>query len=163
MKEDIISQKLRRELSNLPIDTEPRVLYVLVEIRKILEHENKNSRDNLLIFYCDWVVHTKMDRFQSQKIFDIINKDGVESSQIISFNNLKAELRTFLEEKDLPTELVNNYWEPFKENLIDILVDTPIEKKGPVGAFYYQRRSGSGIEFCFIDNNGLVSLRKIIG
>ncbi len=40
MKEDILQIKIRKELDTLPIDTEARVLYLLVEIRKVLEHDN---------------------------------------------------------------------------------------------------------------------------
>jgi len=161
MKEDIIQQKIRRELSNLPIDTEPRVMYLMVEIRKVLEHEN---RGGLLRFYCDWVVHTKMDRNPAQDIYDRISADNVESSQIISFSKLKDELKKFLEDRSLPTEITNTHWESFKSKLIDILVDTPIEKKGIVGSFFYRKTDGvSDIEFGFKNSDGSIkSLSRII-
>ncbi len=165
MKEDILRQKIRRELSNLPIDTEPRAMYLLVEIRKVLEHEN--VKGGILRFYCDWVVHTKLDRFGAQEIYDKINSENTESSQIISFNKLKNELKKFLKDRDLQTDLTDksNFWKTFKEKLIDILVDTPIEKIDKViaGSFFYRKENTSGIHFCFKDKDGAIrSLGRII-
>jgi hypothetical protein len=133
-------------------------MYLMVEIRKVLEHEN---RGGLLRFYSDWVVHTKMDRNPAQDIYNKISADNAESSQIISFNKLKSEMRTFLVDRNLPTELTDTHWELFKNKLIDILVDTPIEKKDIVGSFFYRRTEGvSGIEFGFKNSDGII---KILG
>lgn len=162
MKEDIISQKIRKELSIMPIDTEPRVMYLLVEIRKVLEHENNHG--GLLRFYCDWVVHTKMDRNPAQDVYNKISAGNAESRQFISFEKLKCELREFLIEKNLPTELIDKHWKSFEDKLVDILVDTPLEGRDMVGLFVYRRTNGvSGIEFVFKNSDGSTrSLNRII-
>ena len=120
MKEDILSQKIRRELANLPIDTEPRVMYLLIEIRKVLEHDN--IKNTLLVFYGDWVVHTKLDRKFANKVFDeIYNEDSSISYHIKSFSLLKNTLLEFFNKHNLPTELIDNHWSFFRDKLLDIL------------------------------------------
>ncbi|MBP9836794.1 MAG: hypothetical protein KBC78_03090 [Candidatus Pacebacteria bacterium] len=157
MKEDILQTKIRRELESLPIDTEARVLYLLVEIRKVLEHDNIHN--STLRFYGDWVVHTKLDRAFSQKIYEILRKEDTPArSKIISFDTLRVELKAFLSHYELPTILVDddNIWSSFREKLIDILVDVPIERRQEqiVGTFEFQRRSGTGVEFRMKNEQG---------
>ncbi|MCU0678086.1 MAG: hypothetical protein MUF19_00660 [Candidatus Pacebacteria bacterium] len=157
MKEDILQSKLRSELSNLPIDTEARVLYLLVEMRKVLEYDEINH--SVLRFYGDWVVHTKLDRAFSQRIYEVLQQqDTLEGQNIISFNTLKNELREFLNRYDLPTDLIdiNEYWTYFREKLIDVLVDVPIvrKKQQVVGTFEFQRRDGEGVVFRLKNENG---------
>lgn len=141
MKEDIISQKIRRELNNLPIDTEPRAMYLMIEIRKVLEHDK--IKDSILGFYCDWIAHTKLDRRQAQDIFDrICDENSPEGIHLISFGILRSSLKDFFVKYDLPTDLVGKHWGPFCEAIKDILVDTPIEKtdRGSViGSFTFLR------------------------
>jgi hypothetical protein len=165
MKEDIVHQKINRELSNLPIDTEPRVMYLMVEIRKVLEHEN--DKNGLLYFYCNWVVHTKMNKAFAKEFFDlispIINGIDIKACRLIDFSELRKEMKLFLEKLNLSIDITNHYnWELFREKLIDILVDTPIENP-KAGSFFLQRRNFQGVEFCFKDiNNSTMSLGKII-
>lgn len=156
MKEDILQTKIRRELESLPIDTEARVLYLLVEIRKVLEHDAVNN--SVLRFYGDWVVHTKLDRAFSQRIYEVLQREDHNRNQIISFDTLRAELKAFLSQYELPTVLVDNdtHWFSFREKLIDILVDVPIIRKEEqvVGTFEFQRRDGTGVEFRMINEQG---------
>jgi len=156
MKEDILQTKIQRELESLPIDTEARALYLLVEIRKVLEHDAVTN--SVLRFYGDWVVHTKLDRAFSQKIYEVLQKEDRNCNQIISFDTLRAELKAFLSQYDLPTALVDDdiHWIAFREKLIDILVDVPIVRKEEqiVGTFEFQRRDGTGVEFRMVNERG---------
>lgn len=54
-----IVEKLHPELQK-PIETEMQVVYILVELRKLLEHEGKKDAYAVLNFYGNWVVHTKL-------------------------------------------------------------------------------------------------------
>jgi hypothetical protein len=165
MKEDILQTKIRSELENLPINTEARVLYLLVEIRKVLEHDNVHN--SVLRFYGDWVVHTKLDKAFSQRIYDELqSEDSRDGTNILNFERLKRELKEFLEHYQLPTALVeiDDLWTPFREKLIDILVDVPLVRKQEkeVGTFEFQRRDGTGVEFRMKNERGEVLGRMFI-
>ena len=161
MKEDIISQKIRKELANLPIDTEPRVMYLLIEIRKVLEHDDiKNS---FLRFYGDWVVHTKMDRPFAKEVFNEINNDDSEvGNHIKSFNLLKNEIKIFLEVNNLPTDLINEHWTIFREKLIDILIDTPIiNDTGNKSFGFYQKDGLGGVQYYIKEGENFHTLGRV--
>lgn len=129
---------------------------MLVEIRKVLEHDSIN--DSVLRFYGDWVVHTKLDRAFSQRIYEVLQQEDHNRNQIISFDTLRAELKAFLSQYDLPTVLVDNdtCWFPFREKLIDILVNVPIVRKAEqiVGTFEFHRRDGIDVEFRMVNKQG---------
>jgi hypothetical protein len=44
---------------------EAQVVYLLIEIRKILDRDS-NMKYPLLRFYCDWCVHTRKDKITPQ-------------------------------------------------------------------------------------------------
>src|ERR1022692_1084374 len=61
MAEGSIIPKLEVALRR-PIKTEMQVVYILVELRKLLEHKNKKDAYPALNFYGNWVVHTKLSK-----------------------------------------------------------------------------------------------------
>ncbi len=62
MSQQQIMDKVNRMLTgSMPLGEECKVLYLLVEFRKILDHKNDKSFP-LLRFYSDWSVHTSKDR-----------------------------------------------------------------------------------------------------
>jgi hypothetical protein len=65
MARNHIVERLVRLLSDGPIDNEVRAVYLLVELRKILDHAYSGldqPKFLLLRFYCDWIVHTEKSR-----------------------------------------------------------------------------------------------------
>jgi hypothetical protein len=58
MTNDIV-RKLRDEL-NISIERESQVVYLLVEIRKLLDSEGIKDKYVTLKFFCDWAVHIKL-------------------------------------------------------------------------------------------------------
>jgi hypothetical protein len=56
-----IVEKLRTELAGL-INTECKVVYVLCEIRKLLENHKQNVRWFTLRLHCHWALHVDLDR-----------------------------------------------------------------------------------------------------
>src|SRR6185295_19993531 len=54
-----IVEKLQPELRR-PVKTEMQVVYILVAIRKLLEHGAQKDAYPVLNFYGNWVVHTKL-------------------------------------------------------------------------------------------------------
>ena len=166
MKEDILYEKIRRELDDLPISTEPRVMYLLVEIRKVLDHEGDTETFELLRFYGDWCVHTILDRRVARKLVQIVQQKDTTSSRIITFGKLRTELRLFLGTYNLPTQIAldENLWSEFRSKLSNILLDVPVVYKvgdKVIGSFQFQNRSGTGIEFSIV-KEGKESLGRIL-
>lgn len=169
MKEAIL-EKITQELSN-GIDTEPKALYLLAEIRKYIDEYGKAEKDKFhnLYFYCNWVLHIKMDRTPAKKIlnrFDSIfsstnnmkkmsNIFIKQESDFYSFVDLRKELLDFLKIYDLPTELIknSNKWFKFKNLLVKILMDCPLVNKGAkVSKFSYERGEDKQIRFRVVIN-----------
>ena len=99
MKEDVRS-KLRRELSE-PISSERQVVYILVEIRKLLELNADADRFPALNFYCDWAVHAVMDKEGAKRIvrrFDELQRINDESRDGGTEPVIDQRLRTELDE-----------------------------------------------------------------
>ena len=81
MKPDIVD-KLRLELRER-VDSERQVVYILAELRKLLELESiarteaGAPADNAyfaLKFYCDWAVHVRLDQSGAQRIVQRFNQ-----------------------------------------------------------------------------------------
>lgn len=127
-----------------PISEECHVVYLMVEIRKILDHErNQGETDDfpLLRFYCDWTVHTEKTRITENMrlIMDEVFKDAkshIEApamrqamSPVMQFaymDKLKDQLARFLEERGLNTDLVGDGWISFIGVLVKVLENQPI-------------------------------------
>ena len=120
---------------------ECHVVYLMVESRKILDHEN-NGRYPLLRFYCDWAVHTEKSRATHviRKIMEDLYEDAKKilanpamtrsGSPVMGFaymENLKDEIKAFHEAHELPTDLRNeNGWINFVSLLVKVLENQPI-------------------------------------
>jgi hypothetical protein len=66
MKKDIAC-KLSRELKD-EIVSERQVVYILVETRKLLEQQGRLDDFRTLTLCCNWTVHPKLDRKDSQEV-----------------------------------------------------------------------------------------------
>ncbi len=165
-----ILEKIAKELDN-GINTEPKVLYLLAEIRKYIDRcsEREKRRYPNLYFYCNWVLHITMDRTPAKRILNrfesVISgtKDLKEISRIIieqekdfySFISLKKELQTFFERNSLPTTLLNNgsRWFKFKKLLVEILIDCPLVNEGrKISKFSYEKGEDEQIRFRIVVN-----------
>jgi len=61
MGRDAIQDKLIPKLHQT-IRNESQVVYIFVELGKLLEHANGKKKYSIVNFYRDWVVHTKLER-----------------------------------------------------------------------------------------------------
>src|SRR6476620_9696922 len=88
MGQNQIVDKLRDEFLE-DISTERQVVYILVEIGKLLEHEDARKNYPSITFYRDWVVHTKLDR--SDVADDLVRSfdDYVSSGNTTASQRLK--------------------------------------------------------------------------
>jgi hypothetical protein len=123
---------------------ECEVVYVLVELRKLLEHYGADVP--LLKFYSDWALHTKKERNKSirdvaksllKDAIDEIRAKGLQplahSSPIIEFahgDHFAMELQKFLLQHGLPASLTldRDCWLSFVNLLIKVPEDQPIIK-----------------------------------
>lgn len=145
MGEIEIIKKLMQFLANhLPFSEECQIVYLLVEIRKIID-QNKNNKYPILRFYCDWSVHAEKDRI-TKEIKEIMNdiycdiKTQIQNPALVSnkmkvigfmyMEDLQAEMGKFLLEHNLPNTLTSgkNNWLVFVKLLVKILTDQPIKK-----------------------------------
>jgi hypothetical protein len=150
--EDSILNKLRGFLVKYdPLTEECQVVYLLVEIRKLLDKNNfSDGRFDTLRFYCDWALHTKKSR-KLEVIVSIVK--GIERSileahmfpngQVVPFGNahidfiykkeLKGNMQSFFYEFSLPGSMFSERsWIAFLNLLIQVLVDQPIELDGKI-------------------------------
>lgn len=66
MKPDIIA-KLAKELKE-PISSEPQVVYLMVELRKLIELNGDGANYPALKFHCDWIVHPILQGQAAQEV-----------------------------------------------------------------------------------------------
>jgi len=143
--DDEIIKKLKSFLrKHSPMTEECHVVYLMVEIRKVLEgNEIGNDKYPLLRFYCDWVMHAKKDRITKEikEIMDRIDRsytledkkrrgkiDFRDNIKFIYMSELRKEMKKFFQDFDLPCDLVkyNDKWLPFLWHITSVLVDQPI-------------------------------------
>jgi len=128
MKPQIL-EKLETELRQKI--TERQAVYILVQLRKLID-EDKNGREkhSALNFYCDWAVHTHLDRKGAKRFIDEVEKyvaalldletgyviyKQSDATKLISLDSFRQELGVFLTEQNLPTHLVSDekQWHDF--------------------------------------------------
>ncbi|MBI2036590.1 hypothetical protein HYT17_03095 [Candidatus Microgenomates bacterium] len=138
-REEII-EKLDKFLAKYSVpDEECYVVYLLVEIRKLLEREG-SPKFPLVRFYCDWTVHTKKDR-SLQAIKEIVDRiDGcfsiqshylLKSDEIFNFlkmAELRKEFNQLFKRYNLQTNILGGdiSWASFVDTLTKALSEQPI-------------------------------------
>jgi hypothetical protein len=142
MAESEIIRKLRIEL-NKEVTTEPQVVYILAEIRKLLEQQDllHSSDYEYLVFHCDWALHSKLDRRMAKKVLADVDRTNVQilpdmkfedlPEQIkIEFNKLanlellREELERFFANNSLPS--IKDNWNCFTHFYFKIIQDCPL-------------------------------------
>ncbi len=160
-----ILDKISRELSN-GIDTEPKALYLLAEIRKYIDSSADGERDEYsnLYFYCNWVLHASMDHTPAKNILKRFESSFLDIDKLqemsklfirqerdfYSFVSLKKELQIFFNLNGLPIDLIESggKWFKFKKLLVEILMDCPLEnEEGRASKFSYERGLDGQIRF----------------
>ncbi len=123
-----ILEKLNTEI-NKDITEESQVVYILSRIRKYLEIKNLKSQYKYLNFYCNWILHSKIDR--TEPVIDILREfdNGTDEGKFLEFNYFYNDFKSFLDSEGLDSEKILgkvNYLK-FINLLLDILSDTPVE------------------------------------
>ncbi len=157
MKVQII-EKLKKFLTEHPMKEECEVVYLLVELRKLLDREkeqNKSVTYFLVRFHADWAVHTRKDHItpamktimtKIEKSIDIYPKGG--NIDFLLLPEFREELIKLLEKYDLPSKFCksDSEWMDFMIALTQILADQPIVNPTPnIAEFRYIDMKREGI------------------
>lgn len=138
-----ITRKLQELIAD-GITTEVQAVYLMVQIRKLLEGTGADQYEYLK-FHCDWALHTKLSGTTAQKIlshFDAANvslRDGIETNnlprslqleidQISKMDLFHRELGNILQEHSLPAiDVGPNAWAKFLLLYARVVEDCPLE------------------------------------
>ena len=129
MKPDILS-KLAAELRE-KISSERQVVYIMVELRKLIELNGDGAQYAAFKFHCDWIAHPLLTGTQARHIVRLFDRyqqltDHPSSGQahpdmsfmgqlgpVMTMSNLRNELNAFLHTQGLDNsvadEEVNDY------------------------------------------------------
>lgn len=138
MNKQAVIDKLKNFLNKHPIFSEEcEVIYLMVQIRKILDYKNSRCPYSTLRFYCNWVLHNELSQERTTKLLSNMLESCIDdkksghdnarniklyNSDFFKLNTLKKEFRVFIEENTLPTDLLKNknWWE-FAKLLLEII------------------------------------------
>jgi hypothetical protein len=149
-----ILQKLGIHM-NEPPSGERDIVYAIVGIRKMLEHDAQNKQFETLGFFCDWAVHTRLDRSGARRILTLLDQrlgrfnpvhpesidpDGV-IHKILSFDLFREQLLEFLRKNDLPTMWAEDefVWKKFVVLYGEVVRDVPLSMTRSGCKFRYLR------------------------
>ena len=139
----ILIDKLDSFLGKQPFTEECQVLYLMAEIRNILDLGREDKKTGLKIF-CDWTLHNNLNFKIPQDFFinkfekDIsesnsakINADNIikNNTDFLTLRELKTELNIFLNKNQLSTKLTDDasYWGKFRRLLLEVLKGRPVQ------------------------------------
>lgn len=138
------------------LSEECQVVYLMVEIRKVLDHEKSGPAYPLLKFYSDWTVHTEknhispeiqqmMEAMYKTAKSDIANpalrKAGSPIMQFAYMEGLGQEMKSFLENHGVDPSLATekDKWIEFVKLLVKILENQPINDPSTnIESFFFE-------------------------
>jgi hypothetical protein len=139
---DEIVAKLRAALT-AGVASEERVVYVMRSVRKLLEIDGAQQKYPALNFYCNWVLHDKLDRGFARDVislFDDIHGSRFTNSglagdqrwqelhQLTDGESLRAQLGANLVLNDLPNAIAldQSNWRMFLSHYASAVHNTPV-------------------------------------
>jgi hypothetical protein len=138
MKDGLLS-KIDQVLSQ-PITEEMQVVYLLVEIRKLMDRTN--YQDTVLRTFCNWVAHIELEQKKEgstiilREIENLVmrSEEGRELPnplQLVSACGFRKALERICTEHGLPTELTTQQerWSLFTKLYSSVVAECPITYK----------------------------------
>lgn len=162
MSRDAIIENLRRELAE-PITAERQAVYILVEIRKLLERDAAEigklikGRDickfDGLRFFCNWALHADMTdgpvrndlSFLGHVVkllragHDLNRKEIERTQRLLSFGDARPEFLALVRymklNRAVPQVFSSPWWAAFLRQYVRVIQDCPmvLETPGPGG------------------------------
>jgi hypothetical protein len=142
MKDELL-QKIEAELVQ-PITSERQVVYILVEIRKLLDRENVPKADcSHLRMLCNWAVHIELDRdiveehlLLLESVADqlrhhqMTKQDFERTSKVFDLFGARVEFLNLLRKtglsRSLPDVFGALWWATFLRHYVGIVADCPL-------------------------------------
>lgn len=144
MKPDILT-KLAQALAQ-PVASEGQVVYIMVELRKLIEINGDGARFAALKFHCDWVAHPVLQGLQAQDIVRLFDKyQKMEDTQpiahgradmsfmkqlgpVLTMSNFRIELGAYLRSQQLDHSIPNDNdkWAKFLMHYAGVIEDCPL-------------------------------------
>ena len=122
-----IFSKLAQALDE-DITTEAQVVYILSRLRKYLEITGQKKTYKDLNFYCNWALHSKLER--TEPVADALREflQGTDGGKFLSFDYLIEDLKKFIDKHGLPRKILedNANFLRFINLLVGIYSDTPL-------------------------------------
>jgi hypothetical protein len=145
MPPDAIVRKITTHVAK-PIDSEANVVYLMAEVRKLLEKLDPKDRPFALVMYCHWALHVDLNKpgtilpflKRVDAYFDRYfrgDEDLAESHRLIRefifFDTFRAQLRQFFGERGISTELTDDSrrWNEFVMHYAGVIEDGSLEMR----------------------------------
>jgi len=142
MDKQVLLDNLRTNMpNNLLFNSGQQVVYFLITARKIIDNENLTSKYRTLYVYCNWIVHCKLDRKSSTEFIssllspdlilgksrkEILNNIKKYVNNIFNFKKLKADIKRFIKDKNIPIDPSLN-WNSFCKHFLKEVNTSRIE------------------------------------
>lgn len=166
--EKILLEKLNLSLS-MPIENSHDVLYIMVQIRKLIDIENTEREDKgkkehpypYLRLYASWLLHVEISTdYQSQLIIKQLDSElkyyiengnsGYEKGMFpnpLSTEKIKTDLEYFLTKRKLSVNIFSS-WNSFTKLLILDLIEVPLLPTNQkyteyIEKIYYKKAEGT--------------------
>lgn len=139
-----IAEKLGTLFDASPEWTEPEVVYLFVQTRKLIDHAKLETQQDSshLRFYCDWTVHISKDRIDPVTL-DVVKDMGDDIEKQIKnpfihlgqvaidfayFRSLREELIKLLKAEGIDSKLIEDEksWVQILTTLVKILENQPL-------------------------------------
>jgi len=144
MGRSAIEEKLDRQLSSRAPLTEVRVVYILVETRKLLELQGELSKYPVLRFCCDWALHTSLERAGAKRILRLFDEAHPllcsnqtlprslerEITDTTNLRSFEKEFDEFLTAYHLSKDILHNRWTEFLRSYAAVIEDCPLTVTG---------------------------------
>ena len=75
------------------VRTESDALYLMVEVRKLLEQQHAKQQYEYLTFHCDWALHATLAGTTAQKILKLFDAANIHLKTGVELHNLSGLLR----------------------------------------------------------------------
>ena len=141
-----ILDKLQKALTR-PISSEDQVVYILVEIRKLIDLQNEPSLMSLKL-YCDWAVHTELTyASRTRPILTLVDddlfncfhpkghgtspEDNEKLQRLLYLDGFRADLLQFLHRNGLPAGIAEDdkEWFNFLQYYANVIEDCSLVYK----------------------------------
>lgn len=144
---DAVIYKLTNALSS-PLDTEAQAVYVLVELRKLLDHRRAEGMpDSPYLRFCsDWVVHTQLHGdtasriiqdaqalYQKSRAGTFTEREKAYFRGLFTLQPVREELRILSEDSGIPV-MNDATWNSFLACVLSVIEDCPLSLRLQPGA-----------------------------